>query len=652
MTSLKQHILYSFLLLFAVSSPAAADDYTYVWTPRSVDVGTTNSKDYVLLEALLKLCEPVAYKIVPGSSLDSIIRAQLLVSQQYAHAYHLYIKRIQELNPNLTDVNMLKVGNAIYLPSGPKYGGTELADEMLTDVIRESTFASMSKSAYELGVVTRDKIKTFATRSLHAYVTSSGKGDTESSFQAIENRGLVYPIDSTSHPGDQLMQVQIFHISAVDASSKAAVAVIYQSDPDNLLPGLFPVSDSQPATCTQPCTSCAANFQLPPGTDLSRARVLVEDTGIAPGLVDSRHLLLQQLGDDGKDLSPQSHGTFVYSQIAAPSNTAEINLFGLIPKSNVYVTKAVQDVGASQYFMMSEIINGWKLFSAQMNNDPSAAATRIVNISAFGEPVFDPDHPPSIPNDGHLLLVAAAGNDKKEDEPALQAFPRLSNGTTPLLIAGALGTDGKPAPYTNWNSTYVHLFAPGDCVCGAPGQINGTSQAAPFVSTAAAVLASARPNWNPRFIMWRLISTADHPIALRGKAFGGSLNLRRALDPSILVEEATTEGNGPKVHHASSIIYDANWKGAFARVGINKLDKETLRLYEPSSANGQTCFISLQNLYFILTPLCVDSRSKIQLIDGGASVELTAGQIADIILPMPKPGDDGATLPDVSVQTY
>jgi len=152
--------------------------------------------------------------------------------------------------------------------------------------------------------------------------------------------------------------------------------------------------------------------------------------------------------------------------------------------------------------------------------------------------------------------------------------------------------------------------------------------------------------------MWRLISTADHPIALRGKAFGGSLNLRRALDPSILVEEATTEGNGPKVHHASSIIYDANWKGAFARVGINKLDKETLRLYEPSSANGQTCFISLQNLYFILTPLCVDSRSKIQLIDGGASVELTAGQIADIILPMPKPGDDGATLPDVSVQTY
>jgi hypothetical protein len=286
-----------------------------------------------------------------------------------------------------------------------------------------------------------------------------------------------------------------------------------------------------------------------------------------------------------------------------------------------------------------------------MGNDPAAATTRVVNISAFGEPVYDPDHPPSIPNDGHLLLVAAAGNDDKEDEPALDAFPRLSNGTTPLLIAGALGTDGKPTTYTNWNSTYVHLFAPGDCVCGAPGQINGTSQAAPFVSTAAAILASARPDWNPRFVMWRLISTADHPIAVRGKAFGGTINLSRALDPSIIVEEVADQGSAPKIHHASSISYDASWKAAFASADINKLDKETLRLYQPSNANGQTCFISLQNLYFILTPICVGSSSKIQFIEGGTTVPLTADQIGDIILPLPNLGDDGAGLPDVNVQT-
>jgi hypothetical protein len=383
----------------------------------------------------------------------------------------------------------------------------------------------------------------------------------------------------------------------------------------------------------------------------------VEDTGAAPGLVDQKHLLLQGPGDDGSDASPVSHGTFVYSEIAAPKEGDQNRLFGLIPKSQVYVTKAVLGDG-TQHFMMDHLVNGWVAFSALMDRDPSAPATSVVNISAFGEPTADLTHIPSVPaNDSKLLLVAAAGNNPNggtEDAPRLNVFPRLSSGSqNPLLIVGALGTDNKRASYSNWNNLYVQLFAPGDCVCGAPGHISGTSQAVPFVTTAAAILASARPDWKPLRVMWRLISTADHPDVLNGKAFAGTVNLARALDNSIIAEEIVP-GGVPKIHRAKSIVYDADWKSAFSQSNINVPDKEVLRLYAPRSSPGAagnlTCFAVLQNLLVgTPPPICVNSKSKVTLGEDGGFSELTADLISDIILPLRSPGGGTSNLPDITL---
>jgi hypothetical protein len=639
------------LLIMLASSTPAVDDklYAYVWTPRSADIGGPGSSDYLLLEALLKLCKTEEYPVAEGDNLDYIIREHFLVSQDYRHAFRLYFRRILELNPQIKSGGLLRIGTVIRLPVGPKFGASELSDTELPPAIRKKTFTALSKKAYELGVATEEKIEHYATHSLRAYVSPTGGGESGDLFRKIEGRGLVYPIDLDKHPEAQIQQMQILTLQSTDDVTRAAVKVVLSSDPDNLLPGMFPVSAPTSVDCKQPCTSCATNLGIPNGTDISKARVLIEDTGIQPGLIDARHLIPQSSGDQGKDDSPESHGTFVYSEIAARANNSAPNVFGVIPKENVYVSRTVQNLGGKDYFSMPAIMNGWKAFSGLMSLDSRAAKTWVINVSAFGEPVPDLDHPPVIPNDGHILIVAAAGNHHSEDEPALQAFPRLSNGSTPLLITAALGTDGMPASYTNWNSTYVHLFAPGDCVCGTPGQIDGTSQAAPFVTTAAAVLASARPDWNPRYVMWRLISTADHPDALRGKAFGGTLNLRRALDTGIILEERLS-ATSTRTHHVNSLVYDANWKAAFRKLAINVVDKETLRLYSPTSGAdaNQICFAALQFLYFELQQVCVDSKSKLVLDENGSRIELTADQVLDVSLPMPS--SDESNLPNVIVK--
>ena len=114
------------------------------------------------------------------------------------------------------------------------------------------------------------------------------------------------------------------------------------------------------------------------------------------------------------------------------------------------------------------------------------------------------------------------------------------------------------------------------------------------------------------------------------------------------MEEKNATGS-TKTHHASSIKYDAGWSATFRAKKINTPGTETLRLYspEPGAGPNQTCFASLQILYLNSVRVCVDSNSKIVLSEGGATLELRADQLLDVILPMP--AGDGSDLPNVSV---
>lgn len=643
-----------FILLVLPSTAGwgqASQIYTYMWNPRTEDVGSGGSKDFQLLKSLLLLTLPKEYTVQPGDSLDYIIRKQFFVSQQYSNAYALYIKRVLNLNSNLSIKSILHPGDVIKLPGGPRFGASELKNLEVSSPLGNRVFLALSRRAHQVSppksTEALNRLKTLSARSLAAYVAPTAQGSVSALYSSIKRRGLIYPIDFKKYPEARLAQTEALELRPDITGASAAISSLIKIDPLHLWPGLFPVSAPLQVECGTQCTRCADGLGIPNNIDLTRARVLVEDTGISPGYIDAKHLLKRDDKDDGADQSQVSHGTFVYSQIAAgPSE----KLYGAIPQDNVYVAKTVREVDGTLYFDMADIVKGWTAFSERMLADNGAAKTWVVNISAYGEPVPDLNHPPAIPNDGHMLIVAAAGNDHQENGPALKAFPRLSNGASTLLVAGALGTDQKPTSYSNWNPVYVQLFAQGDCTCGSPEEINGTSQAAPFVSTAAAVIAAAHPDWNPLYVMWRLLSTADHPDFLTGKAFAGTINLKRALEDKILVTEQRN-GASPSIHRATAIHYDNSWKTAFVSRGINRLDKETLRLYSPmpGTVPNQVCFTALQKLYYDSQLLCIDSGAQITLTEAGASVTLKASQILDVSIPLPDPNDDGSNLPDMEL---
>lgn len=124
------------------------------------------------------------------------------------------------------------------------------------------------------------------------------------------------------------------------------------------------------------------------------------------------------------------------------------------------------------------------------------------------------------------LVVAAAGN---------------SNGSTPeypaaydtVLSVNAIDAKERRAGFSNYGET-VDVAAPGvaiwsAAVGGGYVQWSGTSMSTPFVSGAAALIASTEGDWPPRRLARRLVDTAvDLPDGRRGEADMTRVDVTRA----------------------------------------------------------------------------------------------------------------------------
>lgn len=163
----------------------------------------------------------------------------------------------------------------------------------------------------------------------------------------------------------------------------------------------------------------------------------------------------------------------------------------------------------------------------------------VVNMSFEGD--FSASINKHIKEDPARLYVAAAGNgdqfkrglDLERDN--IRRFPaKLSRELDNVISVAAHNVDNQLACFSNFGRTTVDLAAPGvqveSTVTGNElMKISGTSQAAPLVSLAAALLYSQGLR-EPWLVKQRILASVDFVPAYRGKLTSeGKLNVAKAL---------------------------------------------------------------------------------------------------------------------------
>lgn len=154
-------------------------------------------------------------------------------------------------------------------------------------------------------------------------------------------------------------------------------------------------------------------------------------------------------------------------------------------------------------FGQMPMLNGPKVYN--MSFIMSAAKQPNINLSLKAH-ILDDKH-----ND--TLFVAAAGNRLGNIE-GRRLYPAMLENIDNLITVGAVDADGALAPFSNYSRKHVDFAAPGCRISSwldgdsAPVAASGTSQAAPLVSFAAALLRSVWAN-PPHDVKSRLIASGN-----------------------------------------------------------------------------------------------------------------------------------------------
>src|SRR5262245_27083103 len=235
------------------------------------------------------------------------------------------------------------------------------------------------------------------------------------------------------------------------------------------------------------------------------------------GYVDDIHGIdtISHSGDPMDDLDLGGHGTGVAGIIAAtPFNEGTV---GVAWRVGVVAVKLVSDknslttsdaVQAFQYVNYLKNVEGQNIVAT--NN--SWAWAHLKNSKAVRDAMAGVDQPGMSP----ILHVCAAGNSNSNNDlnPGFPASYDLGN----IISVAATDWNDHYADFSNYGATSVDLAAPGQGIPGtgtilttAPNDrydfgFGGTSAAAPQVTGAAALVASAFPNLTAAQIKERILS--------------------------------------------------------------------------------------------------------------------------------------------------
>ncbi len=218
------------------------------------------------------------------------------------------------------------------------------------------------------------------------------------------------------------------------------------------------------------------------------------------------------------------HGTHVAGIIAAQHDDLTYNtgyVQGIAPQAKILPVKFLGEDGGTMSGALRSIdyaiSRGAKIINASWGGTGCSLSLRQ-KVSEVAS--------------RNILFVAAAGNNGVNLE-RYPEYPAAFNLPTQITV-GAISETLFMANYSNYSTEYVHIFAPGSQVVSTvPGQAyaaySGTSMATPFVSGAAAVLLSGRPDLSPADLR-RLLFTTVQQDNTYSNLTRGRLNLASAVN--------------------------------------------------------------------------------------------------------------------------
>jgi subtilisin family serine protease len=283
----------------------------------------------------------------------------------------------------------------------------------------------------------------------------------------------------------------------------------------------------------------------------------------ADGIVDDVHgaNLLTGSGDVSDDVG---HGTAVAGIIAARAGNDE-GIAGVAPQAQLMVVKVKDAAGHGDVHTLAAGI--------RYAVDEGA---RIVNVSVNSDLLTaDLQDAITYATQRGATIVASAGNDGR-DLASAPSYP-VSLQDDAILGVTACDPAGMPWALGNFGAGTVDLCAPGTDVMslglgGGYEDLTGTSEAAPQVAGALALLAAARPDLSQSALRAALLRSARRAPGVAGRVGAGLLDVGaamrlirpdsttstagRAADARLLLRAARTQAGHRATLHWSAVGAD------------------------------------------------------------------------------------------------